>query len=218
MHSTDLSAPPRPPSDHDVVSFHTVRPRLFGIAYRVTGSTAEADDVVQDTWLRWQRADRSEVQDPASFLATTTRRLAINVIQSAHARHETATEVPLLEAAGPQADPLDEVVQHESLRRALRTLLARLSPVERAAYVLRMAFDYPHGQVARLLGVSEDNARQIVLRARRRLAGGNARAVDAAEEQQLVAAFVDAAERGALAPLEHLLLAGCGDRDVAIAA
>jgi RNA polymerase sigma-70 factor (ECF subfamily) len=205
-------------SDHDVASFHTVRPRLFGIAYRVTGSTTDADDVVQDAWLRWQRTDRGDVQDPAAFLATTTRRLAINVIQSAHARRETAIDAPLLESAGPQADPSDEVEQREALGRALRMVLARLSPVERAAYVLREAFDYPHGQVARVLGVTEANARQLVLRARRRLTGGNARVVGASEEQRLAAAFIEAARTGALAPLEQLLLADCGGRDVAVAA
>ena len=135
-------------SDTDATSFHTVRPRLFGIAYRVLGSATEADDVVQDAWIRWQRTDRSKVRDTAAFLATTTTRLAINVDQSARARHEIYVEPQPLEAIDTGADPSLGAEQREALELAVRTLLEKLSPTERAAYLLREAFDYPYRQIA----------------------------------------------------------------------
>jgi RNA polymerase sigma-70 factor (ECF subfamily) len=157
-------------SDSDVASFRTVRPRLFGIAYRVLGSASEADDVVQDAWIRWQRADRSNVRDAGAFLAATTTRLAINVGQSARARHETSFGPRPVEPVDAAGDPSVAVEQGEALELAVRALLENLSPTERTVYVLREAFDYPYRQIAEHLGLSEVNARQLATRARRRLA------------------------------------------------
>jgi RNA polymerase sigma-70 factor (ECF subfamily) len=191
----------------DAASFEAVRPRLFGIAYRTLDSAADADDVVQDAWIRWQGTDRNEVRDPAAFLATTTKRLALNVVQSARARHETFFQPWHPEQVDAQADPTLGAERREGLELALRTLSEKLSASERAAYVLREAFDYPHRRVADVLATSEANARQLVARARVRLAGGRRRHVGAAELQRLVDAFVDAAQTGDLVTFERILAA-----------
>jgi RNA polymerase sigma-70 factor (ECF subfamily) len=191
--------------DADTASFVHARPRLFGIARRVLGSAAEADDIVQETWIRWQESDRSRVRDPAAFLATTTTRLALNVGQSARARRETDFGERLFDLADPGGDPAQGAERREALGQALWTVLATLSPSERAVYVLREAFEYPHRRIAKTLGLSDANARQLVTRARRHVAGAPRRPVDAAEHERLVEAFLAAAQTGDLARLEHLL-------------
>jgi len=203
----------------DATSFEAVRPRLFGIAYRTLESATDADDVVQDAWIRWQGTDRDQVRDAAAFLATTTKRLALNVAQSARARRETSIQPWHPEQVDARADPLLDTERREALEAALLTLLEHLSPTERAAYVLREAFDYPYRQIAAVLATSEANARQLVTRGRVRLAGGRRRRVSAAEKQRLVDAFVDAAQTGDLMTLEQLLAADADTSSpVAIAA
>jgi RNA polymerase sigma-70 factor (ECF subfamily) len=191
----------------DAASFEAVRPRLFGIAYRTLESAADADDVVQDAWIRWQGTDRTSVRDAAAFLATTTKRLALNVAQSARARRETCIQPWHPEQVDAHADPTLDAERREGLELALLTLSEKLSPTERAAYVLREAFDYPYRQIADVLETSEANARQLVTRARVRLAGGRRRQVSAAEQQRFIDAFVDAAQSGDLMTLERLLAA-----------
>jgi RNA polymerase sigma-70 factor, ECF subfamily len=188
-----------------VASFEAARPRLFGIAYRTLESAVDADDVVQDAWIRWQGTDHTEVRDAAAFLATTTKRLALNVVQSARVRRETSIDPWDLEPVDVQADPTLRAERREALEHAMRMLMERLSPSERAAYVLREAFDYPHRQIADVLATSEANARQLVNRARIRLVGEPRRQVSAAEQQRFTEAFVEAAETGDLAALEQLL-------------
>jgi RNA polymerase sigma-70 factor, ECF subfamily len=192
-------------SDADTASFQTVRPRLFGIAYRVLRSASEADDVVQDAWIRWQGTDRGTIRDPAAFLATMTARLALTVGQSARVRREISSGPLQADAVDLGDDPSRVAEQSEALERALLALLERLSATERAAYVLREAFDYPHRRIAEMLGLSEANARQLVTRARGRLGGERRRRVDAAEHRRLVDTFVAAAQTGDLASLERLL-------------
>jgi RNA polymerase sigma-70 factor, ECF subfamily len=194
-------------SETDAASFHIVRPRLFGIAYRVLGSASEADDVVQDAWIRWQRTQRGAVRDPAAFLATMTGRLALTVGQSARARHEISSEPLEADAVDVGADPSRIVEQREALELAVRELLEKLSATERAAYVLREAFDYPHRRIADVLSLSEANARQIVTRGRARLREEPRRYVDAAEHRRLLQTFVAAAQTGELAALERVLVA-----------
>ena len=191
----------------DAASFEAVRPRLFGIAYRTLESAADADDVVQDAWIRWQGTDRNNVRDAAAFLATTTKRLALNVAQSARARRETCIQPWHPEQADAHADPTLGAERREALELALLTLAEKLSPTERAAYVLREAFDYPYRQIADVLATSEANARQLVTRARVRLASGRRRQVSAAEQQRFIDAFVDAAQTGDLTTLEQLFAA-----------
>jgi RNA polymerase sigma factor (sigma-70 family) len=191
----------------DAACFQSVRPRLFGIAYRVLGSACEAEDVVQDAWIRWQATDRAKVRDPAAFLATATTRLAINVTQSAWARRETPIESQRVDSVDAGADPALGAEQGDALELAVRVLLEKLSPAERAVYVLREAFDYPYRQISQVLGLSEANARQLAARARRRLCGDLRRPVAASEQRALLDAFVAAAQTGDLATLERLLSA-----------
>lgn len=194
-------------SPADAASFHTLRPRLFGIACRVLGSPSDADDVVQDTWIRWQRTDRSRVRDATGFLVTATTRLAITEGQSARARRETSAGLHSREPVDIGADPSAGPERGEALELAVRTLLEKLSPTERAVYVLREAFDYPYRDISALLRVSEVNARQVLTRARRRLAGGDRRPLRPDEHRRLLDAFVAAAQTGAMAALEQMLTA-----------
>jgi RNA polymerase sigma-70 factor, ECF subfamily len=188
-----------------VASFQAARPRLFAVAYSVLGNAAEADDVVQDAWSRWHGTDRDRVRDAAAFLATTTRRLAVNVADSARARRETSMGPWLPERLDSRADPARDAEQREALERAVLILMERLSAAERAAYVLREAFDYPYRQIAHLLALTEANARQLVTRARAHLFSRGCTPVSATTQRRFVAAFVAAAETGDLAPLEELL-------------
>jgi RNA polymerase sigma-70 factor (ECF subfamily) len=194
-------------SEADAASFVGVRPRLLRIARRVLVNPEDAHDIVQDAWVRWHETDRGRVRDPAAFLTTTTTRLALNAGQSARARHETVMGSWPAEWADPVASPLHAAERSESVAGALWTLLERLSPTERAAFVLREAFEYPHRRIGQLLGLSEANVRQIVTRARRHLSGGARRDVDPAAHERLVETFLAAARTGALEPLESLLAA-----------
>jgi RNA polymerase sigma-70 factor, ECF subfamily len=200
-----------PISVSQVESFQTVRPRLFGIAYRILGSAAEADEVVQDTWIRWHGTEKTEVHDPAAFLATVTTRLAINVSQSARGRRETPLGSWLPERIDEDADPAHGTERGEALEHAVQLLLEKLTPAERAVFVLREAFDYPYRRVSEVLGLSEPNTRQIASRARRRLAGAHRAAVDAVAQRRLLDAVVSAARGGHLAALEQVLVASLRD-------
>jgi RNA polymerase sigma factor (sigma-70 family) len=166
-------APDETSTDDDGLSaFLNVRPRLFGIAYRMLGSAAAAEDIVQDVWVRWQTTDRGVVRDTPAFLATTTTRLAINVIKSARSRRETYMGPSLPEPVDTSADPALGAERSEALEFAVQLLLEKLSPTERAAYVLREAFDYSYREIADILRLEEANTRQVVTRARQHLAAG----------------------------------------------
>ena len=158
--------------DDGLSVFVSVRPRLFGIAYRMLGSAAEAEDIVQDVWLRWQTTDRSVVLNPPAFLATTTTRLAINLAQSARSRRETYVGPWLPEPVDTSSDPHLGAERGEALEFAVLLLLEKLSPTERAAYILREAFNYPYEDIADILQLAEANTRQLVTRARKHLADG----------------------------------------------
>jgi RNA polymerase sigma-70 factor, ECF subfamily len=192
-------------SESDAVSFLDARPRLLRVARRVLVNPAEADDVVQDAWVRWLQTDREVVRDPAAFLMTTTTRLALNVGQSARMRHEACAGSWLADMVDPGADPCRGAEQGEDLALALWTVLERLAPTDRAVYILREAFDYPYRRIAQLLALSEANVRQILSRARRRLSADVRREVDATAHRNLLEAFRAAARTGELAPLEQLL-------------
>lgn len=192
-------------SEADTVSFLRARPRLVNVARRVLGSRTEADDVVQDAWIRWQESDRSVVRDPAAFLTTTTTRLALNVGRSARVRHESDFGPPSPDIADATAGPVEGAEQRDAVARALTTVHERLSPTERAVYVLREAFDYPHRRIAGVLGLSEANVRQVATRARHHIAGEPRWSVDRALHARWVDAFVRAARDGSLAELEQVL-------------
>ena len=190
-----------------VAFFTRARPRLFGIAYRILANADDADDIVQDAWMRWQGCDRGAVQAPPAFLATTATRLAINAIQSARARHETRLESRHSGQCDTAADPTVGAEQREALEAAVLLLLERLSPAERAAYVLREAFQYPYQRIAEIIRATEATTRQLVSRARKRLAGGRGRPVEEPECRRLFTAFLAAAETGDLTALEQVLTA-----------
>ncbi|MEU5155802.1 RNA polymerase sigma-70 factor [Glycomyces sp. NPDC021274] len=193
--------------DEAAAVFTEVRPRLFGIAYRMLGSAAEAEDLVQEVWLRWQAYDRSRVEHPAAFLATTTTRLAVNALKSARARRETYIGPWLPEPVDTGADPYLGAERGEALALAALLLMERLSPNERAAYVLRVAFDYPYAQIAEILQSSEAAVRQLVSRARKRMAEGQRKRVRPEAQRALLAAFLAAAESGDMAGIERLFTA-----------
>ncbi|WP_345385683.1 RNA polymerase sigma-70 factor [Nonomuraea salmonea] len=187
--------------------FAEVRPRLFGIAYRMLASVTEAEDLVQDVWMRWQEYDRATVENPPAFLATITTRLAINAAQSARARRETYVGPWLPEPVDTSADPHLGAERGEALEFAVLLLLERLSPTERAAYVLREAFDYPYRQIAEIVRLKEPAVRQLVSRARKRLRVERRTPVPRDAQRKLLAAFVSAARSGDLAALEELFAA-----------
>jgi len=192
--------------DDGLSTFAPVRSRLFGIAYRMLGSAAEADDIVQDVWLRWQSTNRTTVENPPAFLATTTTRLCINVYQSAQSRRETCVGAWTLEPVDTSSDPGLGAERREELKLAVLVLLEKLSRPERAAYILREAFEYSYRKIADILQLEEANARQLVSRARKRIADGRRSTVRFGEQWRLLEAFIAAAHQGNMAALEgHLV-------------
>jgi RNA polymerase sigma factor (sigma-70 family) len=181
---------------------------LFAIAHRIVGNVHEAEDVVQEVWFRWHRLDRTTVLNAEAFLVTATVRLAINLVQSARRRHETSVALwPREEAADPTADPVAEAERGETIELAVQLLIERLPPSERAAFVLREGFEYPYQQIARTLQIGTANARQLVCRARARVAAGRRRACISPTHSRFVRAFAAASLVGELTGLETLLAA-----------
>jgi RNA polymerase sigma factor (sigma-70 family) len=197
------------PKPQAVADFESVRSRLFGIAYQVLGRAADAEDVVQDVWVRWQGADRAEVRDPVAFLVTITARVALNAATSACARREVSAGGWLPELDLVSVDPPREADRGEAIEVAVQLLMERLSPVERAVYVLHEAFDYPFREIAEVLELSEANARQLAHRARKHLSEQRHNPVDPAERHGLLSAFLDAARLGDMARLIDLLSECC---------
>lgn len=187
--------------------FLGARSRLFGIAYRMLGTVAEAEDVVQETWLRWQTADRADVLEPVAYLVSVTTRVAINISQSAHSRRETYIGPWLPEPVDTESNPTLGAERGEALDLAVLLLLERLPPAERAAYVLREAFEYTYRQIAEVLDITESNARQIATRARKHIASERREPARKAAHERLLRAFITAAQQGEVAGLEQLLSA-----------
>src|SRR5215813_2761130 len=200
--------PPAPPpfgnvpTDDGLSAFAPVRPRLFGIAYRMLGSAPEAEDVVQDVWMRWQSTNRTAIENPPAYLAMTATRLCINLAQSAHSRRESYIGTWLPEPVDTSADPAIGAERGEALKLAVLLLLEKLSSTERAAYVLREAFDYPYDQIGSILQMEEANVRQLVSRARKHIADGRRASVSSNEQRRFLEAFIAAAQRGDMAALE----------------
>lgn len=196
----------RQPADLDdaVDVFAAQRRRLFGIAYRMLGTVADAEDIVQDTWIRWQNTDRYQVAEPAAFLATIATRLSINVLQSAHTRRETYIGPWLPEPVNTDADPALGAERAEALQFAILLTLEKLTPTERAAYILREAFDYPYPRIAEVISSSVVSARQLVSRARGHLASARQTTVEPSEQRRLLEAFLIAAQKGDAHELEKL--------------
>jgi RNA polymerase sigma-70 factor (ECF subfamily) len=195
-----------------LAQFLDARPRLFGIACRILRNGTDAEDLVQDVWLRWQAADRRVVRDAPAFLAATATRLAINVLRSARARRETQAAPWTSEPVDPNLAPGEALERHEALAHGVRVLLEALSPTERAAYILREAFSYAYRDIAGALGLGEANARQVVTRARRRLAQGRRTIAGPDEHRRLLEALRSAAD-GHADGLADLVASMSGRRD-----
>jgi RNA polymerase sigma-70 factor (TIGR02957 family) len=193
--------------DAAAMVFESLRPRLFGIAYRMLSSVSEAEDLVQDVWLRWQTCDRSAVESPGAFLATATTRMAINELQSARVRRETYVGPWLPEPVDTSADPYLGAERGEALEFATMMLMERLTPNERAAYVLREAFDYPYQQIADVVQLKEPAVRQLVSRARKRVTGERRAPVSPDAQRELLTSFIAAARVGDMSALERLFAA-----------
>ncbi|MEU2317396.1 RNA polymerase sigma-70 factor [Streptomyces althioticus] len=193
----------------DVNRFLAARPRLEAIAYRLLGSASEAEDAVQETYLRWQGADAGRIEEPEAWLTKVLTNICLNQLTSARARRETYVGQWLPEplvAGDPMLGPADTAEQRESVSYAMLVLLERLSPDERAVYVLREAFGYAHKEIAEILDVSEAASQQILHRARKHVAQGRARReIDAAEARRVVEEFLAAATSGRTEPLVALL-------------
>jgi RNA polymerase sigma-70 factor, ECF subfamily len=183
-----------------------LRPYLFAIAYRMLGSVAEAEDVIQEAFLRYHEAG-AEPESPKSYLATVTTRLAIDQLRSARARREVYPGEWL-----PEPLVEEEAARHaetaDSLSLAFLHLLEKLSPVERAVFLLREVFDYPYDEVAEIVGKSPDNCRQILVRAHRHIDEGRRRFDVSREEREEVARrFLAAWEEGDTDALVEVLAA-----------
>ncbi|MFI9626920.1 RNA polymerase sigma factor SigJ [Streptomyces sp. NPDC052042] len=193
----------------DVDRFEAARPRLEAIAYRLLGSASEAEDAVQETFLRWQAADIGRIEVPEAWLTKVLTNWCLNLLTSARARRETYVgrwlPEPLL-AGDPMLGPADTAEQRESVSYAVLVLLERLSPNERAVYVLREAFDYPHREIAKILDITEAAGQQIYHRAKKHVADGKARTeIDEAAALRIVEEFLAAATSGRTEPLVRLL-------------
>lgn len=196
-------------SPRDVGLFEGSRGRLEAIAYRMLGSAGDAEDAVQDTFLRWQAADREHVESPEAWLTKVLTNLCLNRLTSARARRETYVghwlPEPVL-AGDRMLGPADTVEQRESVSLAVLTLMERLSAKERAVYVLREAFGYAHSEIADILDTTESNCQQVYRRAKQHLAAGRSRtAVDEAAARRIAAEFLAAAVSGDTEPLVKLL-------------
>lgn len=198
---------PRTEMDDAIAVFDAHRRRLFGIAYRMLGSVSDAEDMVQETWIRWQNTERTDVREPAAFLATITTRLSINALQSARSRRETYIGPWLPEPVNTDDDPALGAEKGEALQYAVLILLEKLTPTERAAYVLREAFDYPYPRIAEVISSTTVNARQLVSRARGHLASARRAETSKTEQRRLLEAFLSAAQQGDTSALESLFAA-----------
>ena len=158
--------------------------RLYLFVLRLVGRPDEAEDIVQETWIRWQNCDRSTVRDPRAFLAATTARLSSNAAQSARARHESYIHTWLPEPADATADPALAAERGDAIEFAVRLTLEKLSPSQRASYVLRHAFDYPYVRIAEIIQQTQASVRQHVSRARKRLAGRDRVAISVRKHRQ----------------------------------
>jgi len=188
-----------------------LRPLLFSIAYRMIGSVSEAEDIVQEAFLRYHRAQPQDVENPKAYLSAVTTRLAIDHLRSARARREEYVgpwlpEPLLADATAP--DPGEQAELADSLSLAFLVLLERLSPVERAAFLLREVFDYPYDEIAEVIDRSEDNARQLVTRARRHVDAERPRfEADRQAQEELTERFMAATMEGDTEALIELLAA-----------
>lgn len=197
-----------------VEAFEQNRAKLTGLAYRLLGRTGEAEEVVQDAFLRWFSSDREAVREPAAFLVTAVTRLALDRLKSARARREEYVgpwlpEPVVTDDDGRAAGPLDAIERGDLMSIGMLRLLERLSAAERGVFVLREAFDLSYEEIATVLGLEPANCRQLYARAQKHLSEDRSRFEPSREEHaRLVAAFRAALEAGSLEGLRALLSEG----------
>jgi RNA polymerase sigma-70 factor (ECF subfamily) len=196
-----MTAPPE-----TVATFEKQRRRMLGISYRILGSFADAEDVVQDAWLRWSATDTAQVENPEAFLTTVVTRLSLDRLRILKARREVYSGPWLPEPVAADADPQAAAELADSLSMALLVVLETLSPLERAAFVLREVFSEPYPVVAEILGREEPAVRQLVHRARQHVDAGGARyRADRATHNEVVERFLAACETADLDALLEVL-------------
>jgi RNA polymerase sigma-70 factor, ECF subfamily len=205
----DVRSEPEPPRKK---VYEDLRPLLFSIAYRIVSSVGEAEDIVQEAFLRFHRAqaEGSNIESPRAWLSTVTTRLAINQVRSARARRETyvGTWLPEPLLTDPDSDVSLHAETADSLSMAFLVLLESLSPVERAVFLLREVFEYPYDEIAAVVGKSEENCRQIAVRARRQVEAKKPRFEPSRRRrEELARRFFDAIGDGDLEGLTHMLAA-----------
>lgn len=187
-------------------AFKHHRRLLFSIAYRMLGTVTDAEDMVQETFLRWQQTPRTTVRSPKNYLATTITRLCIDYLRSARVRREQYVGPWLPEPLLTQQDPAEQVELADSLSIAFLVMLERLSPLERAVFLLREVFEYDYPEIAQIVGKSTENCRQILRRSRQHLATERPRfPVSLQQQEQITAQFLDASTQGNLQELLTLL-------------
>ncbi|WP_266181989.1 RNA polymerase sigma-70 factor [Dyella humicola] len=194
--------------DAATATFHHLRPRLQGIAYRMLGSVSESEDIVQDVWLRWHDADKASVNNTEAWLVTTTTRIAIDRLRSAKARREQYVGIwlpePVLTEWPATPEDIEELSNEVSV--AFLIVLERLTPEARAAFLLREVFDMDYGEVAQVISKSEAACRQIVHRAKAQLRQERPPlAAPSAAHQKLMRRFADALAQGDFAAMKSML-------------
>ncbi|MEW2564041.1 RNA polymerase sigma-70 factor [Streptomyces griseorubiginosus] len=198
-------------TDTETDVFEEHRPVLQGVAYRMLGRVSDAEDVVQDAWLRWSAADRSEVREPRAYLVRVTTRLAIDRLRQVKARGETYVgpwlpEPYVTDFGDTVPDTAEQAVLADSVSLAVMVVLESLSPLERAVFVLREAFGYPYADIAAMLDRGEPAVRQLAGRARKHVDERRPRyEVDPARRRDLTERFLVAAGGGDLEALMSLL-------------
>jgi RNA polymerase sigma-70 factor, ECF subfamily len=192
-------------------AFQQFRPLLFSIAYRMLGSTMEAEDILQEAYLRYRDVDKSSIESPKHYLSTIVTRLSLNHLDRAREKRETyigpwLPEPLLTEDRDIWLSPSERVEEIESISMAFLVLLERLTPEERAVFLLREVFQYPYAQVATILEKSEESCRQMLHRAKVHIAANRPRFVPANKEhRQMLKAFIDAIRKGNLQELTSML-------------
>ena len=207
----EVSAMVHSQTDEPVTSeFERLRPYLLRVAYSHLGSISEAEDVVQEAWLRLAGSDRAEIRNLRAWLTTVVSRLALDALTSARARRERYVgpwlPEPVVDTGGPVADPAGHVELDESVSMALLIVLEALSPAERSSFLLHDVFGYPFSEVSRIVGRTPQATRQLATRARRAVEARRPRYPAPPDEQrEVVSAFHAATESGDLATLLELL-------------
>jgi RNA polymerase sigma-70 factor, ECF subfamily len=189
--------------------FDEHRALLISVAYRVLGSVTDAEDAVQEAWLRWSGVDHSRVEDPRAFLVRVTTRLAIDRLRRAKARRESYVGPWLPEPILTRQDPAEDAAMAESVSMAMLVVLETLSPLERAVFVLKEAFGMPHAEIAEVLGRKEEAVRQLARRAREHVRERRTRFdANQVEQRRVTERFLEATSTGDLEGLMAVLSPG----------